>query len=184
MPLVTDVELAKALGRNLTAIRKAQESGRITKRADGLYDLDEAVAEFNATTHHERGHNNRSAATKTAKKSIVPIGELADISTPETPLPEEIQSRDYAKVRARREAYQALLTKLRYEERAKNLTPTVDVENAGFAEFRTLREACFNIPSRVAALLAGESDVARCQQLLEVELTNVFQAFSDGKLAA
>jgi hypothetical protein len=89
----------------------------------------------------------------------------------------------YATARASKEWYEAKLKRLRYEEHARSLTPTADVEAARYSEFRTLREACFQIPSRVAALLAGESDVARCQQLLIDEFTRIFEAFADGKAA-
>jgi hypothetical protein len=167
MPLVNEVELAHALKRDRKAVRLAAESGRLTRREDGLFDLDQATKEWDETTHHEKGHNNRSAGTLPA----------------DIPLKSETKSTDYAKARAETQKYEAMLKKLRYEERAKNLTPTADVETARFTEFRILREACFNIPSRIAALVAGEADVSRCQQLLESELTNVFSAFADGKLS-
>jgi len=171
MPLVNEVQLAKALKRDRKAVRLAAEQGRLTRREDGLFDLDQSIQQWNETTHHEKGHNNR-------------VKLPADIPTPDIPLRNETRSTDYAKARAGTQIYEALLKKLRYEERAKHLTPTADVENARFTEFRILREACFNIPSRIAAIIAGESDVERCQQLLENELNNVFNAFADGKLAA
>jgi hypothetical protein len=183
MPRVGEVELAKALGRDRMAIRAAKRAGRITPGADGLYDLEEAIAEFNATTHHEKGHNNRSAHSA-ASLNETPSGALPDIPSPEIPLPHETRSTAYAKARAGTQIYEALLKKLRYEERAKNLTPTADVEQARFTEFRVLREACFNIPSRIAAQLATETSIEGCQRMLEIELGNVFQAFADGKLAA
>jgi hypothetical protein len=153
------------------AIRKAEEKGRITKGEDGLYELGAAIEEWNATTQHEKGHNNRSP-------------KLPDIPTVEIPKPEETRSTAYAKARAATQVSEALTKRLRYERLAMTLTPTADVENARFTEFRTLREACFNIPARVAAILAGESSVEKCQQLLEAELDSVFTAFSEGKLAA
>jgi len=173
VPLVTEAELGRVLGRDRSAIHYAVKSGRVTKRPDGLFDLDKAVQEFNDTTNHEKGHNNRTQAR-----------QLPDLPAPEIPALGEAKSTAYAKARAGTQIYEALLKKLRYEERAKNLTPTADVESARFTEFRTLREACFNIPSRISALLAGENDPAKCQQMLEGELTSVFQAFSEGKLAA
>jgi hypothetical protein len=183
MPRVGEAELAKALSRDRMAIRAAERVGRISKGPDGLYDLDEAVADFMATTHHEKGHNNRAGSARSMKQAV-PSGTLPDIPAPEIPLPTEAKSTAYAKARAGTQIYEALLKKLRYEERAKNLTPTADVEQARFTEFRTLREACFNIPARVAALLATETSVEKCQQLLEAELHSVFSAFAEGKLAA
>jgi hypothetical protein len=177
---VGEVELARVLNRTRQAIIAAAAVGRISRRPDGLFDLDEAVKQFQDTTHHEKGHNNRSRSAASMKQGPV---ALPDIPSPEIPLPTETKSTAYAKARAGTQIYEALLKKLRYEERAKNLTPTADVQNARFTEFRTLREACFNIPSRIAALLAGESDTVRCQQLLEAELTSVFTAFADGKLS-
>lgn len=169
--------MARALKRDRRAVRIAVEQGRLTPRADGMFDLEQALREFAETTHHEKGHNNRSGGP-----NKLGTGALPDLPTPEIPLPTETRSTAYAKARAGTQIYEALLKKLRYEERAKNLTPTADVESARFTEFRTLREACFNIPPRVAALLAGESDVAKCQQLLDAELTKVFSAFADGTL--
>jgi hypothetical protein len=182
MPLVGELEVARALKRDRRAVRIAVENGRLTQRPDGLFDLDTALQEFADTTHHEKGHNNRTG--RAIHAAPPPIGSLPEIPAPEIPTTSEPKSTAYAKARAGTQIYEALLKKVRYEERVKHLTPTEDVESARFTEFRTLREACFNIPSRVAALLAGESDVARCQLLLETELTSVFQAFADGKLAA
>jgi hypothetical protein len=178
MALVGEVELARVLKRDRMAIRKAVTAGRITQRPDGLFELDAAIAEFNANTNHAKGHNNRSGLAASPKP------EPAD-APPEIPadLPAMTKQSTYATARANREWYDAKLKRLRYEERAHSLTPTADVEAARFTEFRTLREACFQIPSRVAALLAGESDVARCQQLLDAELTKVFEAFADGTAA-
>jgi hypothetical protein len=178
MPLVTEVELAKILNRDRMAVRMAVKNGRITQRDDKLFDRDEAVQQWNETTLHEKGHNNRAPAAR-------PVGNLpADIPTPDIPLRAETKSTDYAKARAGTQIYEALLKKLRYEERAKHLTPTADVETARFTEFRILREACFNIPARIAAKVAGETEVEKCQQLLESELNSVFNAFAEGRLSA
>ena len=178
MPLVGEVELARVLERNRMAIRKAVADGRVTQRPDGLFDLDAAVKEWTENTQHSKGHNNRSGSSGSVKQ------EPAE-KPPELPddAPGETRSTTYSNARATKEWYEAKLKRLRYEERARSLTPTADVEQARFTEFRTLREACFQIPSRVAALLAGEDDVARCQQLLETELTKVFEAFADGAAA-
>jgi hypothetical protein len=184
MARVGEKELAKALKRSQMAVIIARQAGRITPGADGLYDLDQAVAEFHATTHHEKGHNNRSASGGSGGKPVEFSGTLPEIPNADIPKPDETRSTAYARARASTQVYEALLKKTRYEERVGNLTPTADVENARFQEFRTIREACFNIPSRIAPLLAGELNIGACQQLLEDELRKVFDAYSEGKLAA
>jgi len=170
MPLVTEAELGRLLKRDRSAIHYAVKAGRVTRRPDGLFDRDAAIAEFMATTDLEKGHNNRTRAA------------LPEIPAPDIPSVTDVKSTAYAKARAGEKIYDALNKKLRYEERAKNLTPTADVESARYTEFRTLRDACFNIPARIAPLLAGQPDVAKCQTMLEAELTTVFQAFADGTL--
>jgi hypothetical protein len=184
MARVDEAELAKALKRNRRAIRIAEQAGRITPGPDGLYDLEEAIAEFHATTHHEKGHNNRSGSPGNAPAVELSGKQLPEIPSVDIPSTQKTHSTDYAQARASTQVYEAKLKKLRYEERAGNLTPTADVESARFTEFRTLREACFNIPSRVAPLLATASSISTCQQLLEDELRKVFDAYSEGKLAA
>lgn len=168
MPLVGELELARALKRDRRAVRQAVENGRISAPVNNLFDLDQALKEWEETTHHEKGHNNRVAA---------------DIPTPDIPLRAEARSSDYAKARSAATTYDALTKKANYEKKIGTLTPTADVEQARFTEFRILRDACFNIPVRIAAILAGESNMERCQQLLEAELYNVFTAFADGKLS-
>jgi hypothetical protein len=182
MSVVSEVELAKALGRDRGAIRKAEAAGRITKRPDGMYDLEQAMQDFADTTHHEKGHNNRTP--RAAKQPLQIDGHLPEIPSPEIPLPQDAKSTAYAKARAGTQIYEALLKKLRYEERAGNLVPAADVRNARFTEFRTLREACFNIPSRVSAILAAETSAEKCQALLEAELNSVFAAFAEGTTEA
>jgi len=182
LPIVNTIELARYLNRDSKAVRVAVENGRLTPRPDGLFDLEAALKQWAATTHHEKGHNNRSGGPRPAV-SLPPGAQSADLPSPEIPLRNEARSTDYAKARAGKEVYEALTKKLNYETRAGRLTPTEDVENARYIEARVLRDACQNIPARIAAQLAGESSVERCQQLLEAEITSVFQAFADGSLS-
>jgi hypothetical protein len=180
VPLVTEAELARVLQRDRSAVHVAAQSGRLTRRPDGLFDLDHALAEWAATTQHERGHNNRKPKSNAANAATPTLP--ADIPAPDIPLLSQPKSTDYARARAGTQIYEALLKKLRYEERAKNLTPTADVADARFKELRIIRDACFNIPSRIAAQLAIETNVQRCEAMLEMELFKVFTAFDEGKL--
>jgi hypothetical protein len=90
---------------------------------------------------------------------------------------------DYAKARAAVQIYEARLKKLRYEEKAKNLVPARDVAGAAYRLVSCIKEACMNIPSRVAAQLALESDQARCYAILEAEVIAIFTDFAEGRIA-
>ena len=99
VPLVSELDLARALKRDRRAVRIAVEQGRLTHPPKWIVRAATAIEEFLATTHHEKGHNNRSAA---AKKPAGPelTGGLPDIPAPEIPLPTETKSTAYAKARA------------------------------------------------------------------------------------
>jgi hypothetical protein len=165
-------ELARHLKRDSAAVHYHVRMGHITRRPDGLFDLDTAVAEWEANTQHERGHNNRT--------------NLLEMQpAPDLPLENErpAKSSDYAKARAAVQIFEARLKKLRYEEKAKNLVSARDVEDAAFREMSCLREAFMNIPARLAAQLAAESDQARCYAILEAEIISIFTDYSEGRLA-
>jgi hypothetical protein len=171
MPLVGIGELAHLLNRDPKAIRFAVERGRITRRPDGLFDQDQALAEWEASTQHERDHNNRPKVLEMQAATDLPRED-------ERPA----KGSDYAKARAAVQIYEARLKKLRYEEKAKNLVPARDVEGAAFREMSCLRDACMNIPARLAAQLALESDEARCYAILEAEFIAIFADYAEGRM--
>jgi hypothetical protein len=171
MTLVGIGELARALRCDPKALRVAVQSGRIRRRPDGLFDQEQALADWEATTQHERGHDNRN---------LIEMQPSTDL-----PLDHErpAKASDYAKARAAVQIFEARLKKLRYEEKAKSLVPARDVEDAAFRTVSCLREACMNIPARLAAQLAIETDQARCYAILESEIVAVFMDYAEGRIA-
>jgi hypothetical protein len=160
------------LKRDPSAVHYAVRMGHITRRPDGLFELEKVLVEWQANTLHERGHDNRHKV-------------LEMQPAPDLPLENERSAKasDYAKARAAVQIYEARLKKLRYEEKAKNLVSARDVEDAAFREMSCLREAFMNIPGRLAAQLAAESDEARVYAILEAEFIAIFTDFSGGRIA-
>jgi hypothetical protein len=169
--LVGVSELARHLKRDPSAVHYAVRMGHITRRPDGLFELEKVLVEWQANTLHERGHDNRNV--------------LEMQPAPDLPLDNErpAKSSDYAKARAATQIFEARLKKLRYEERAKNLVPARDVEDAAFRTISCLREACMNIPARLAAQLALESDQGKVYAILEAEVVAIFTDFAEGRIA-
>jgi hypothetical protein len=178
MALISIGELARMLERDPKAIRRAVETGRITRRPDGLFDTTTVLQEWENTTNHELGHNNRT-------KKVVEMVPPTAASEPELPMKEdkEVRGNDFAKARAASQIYDARLKKLRYEEKAGILVPARDVEDAAHKALRCIRDACMSIPSRVANQVAHETSVERCFQILEAEINSVFEDFAEGKIA-
>jgi hypothetical protein len=181
MALISIGEVARLLQRDPKAIRNAVANGRITRRPDGYFDSETVRQEWDAATMHERGRAGR------------PPNKVVDINTPLPPVPpppdeeptaeRSTRSTDYAKARAASQIYDARLKKLRYEERAASLVPARDVEDAAHKALRCIRDACLSIPSRVAAQIASETSVEKIYQILDREISAVFQDFAEGKIA-
>ena len=85
----------------------------------------------------------------------------------------------YTKARAVREHYQARLAKLEYEEKVGSLISKDEVQVATFNQFRQYRDGMLNIPDRVAAMLAAETDAAKCYEILATEIRKALNEFSD-----
>ncbi len=87
---------------------------------------------------------------------------------------------DYARARAIRENYLARLAKIEYEERSAKLVSRDEVQIEAFNRFRTFRDGMLNIPDRVAAMLAAESDPAKVHEILTTEIRKALLEFADG----
>ena len=82
---------------------------------------------------------------------------------------------DYWTSRARREAAEARMAELKLAEQAGELVRTADVRAAMDKRLVGLREAILQIPSRLAAIVAAESDQQRCHRLIEQEMHALLQ---------
>ncbi len=157
MPLLSLRAYAKHRGVSLAAVEKAIQSGRITPTADGLIDSDRADAEWSAKTRP--GQRRPKAAAAVPRES-----------------PEAASSGlDYFRARAIRESYLARLAKIEFEERTAKLVSRDEVQVAAFTNGRTVRDNLLNIPDRLAATLAAETDVDRVHDLLSVEIRRALE---------
>jgi hypothetical protein len=152
MPLMSLRAYAKHRGVSLAAVQKAIHSGRISPNADGLIDSERADAEWNAKTR---------PGQRRARPTVPTPRESAD--APAAGL-------DYFRARAIRESYLARLAKLEFEERIAKVVDRDEVQVAGFTRGRVVRDNMLNIPDRLAATLAAESDEGRVHRILSDEI--------------
>lgn len=82
---------------------------------------------------------------------------------------------DYWKSRARREAAEARIAELKLAEQCGELVRTADVRAAMDKRLASLREAILQIPSRLSAVVAAESDQLACHRILEQEMHALLQ---------
>jgi hypothetical protein len=81
--------------------------------------------------------------------------------------------------RALREVYDAQRRALDLAVRRGELMPVDEIEAEAFRLFRGLRDAVFQVPTRVAASVAAEKDEATVRETLERELNAIFAHFAD-----
>jgi hypothetical protein len=177
---------ARHRGVSLRAVQKALASGRIAARADGRLDAATADANWARNT----APRPIPAANPAAKHPvIVPTPEGAHHHAEPRPArepaePPRLESGlEYSKARAVRESYLARLAKIDFEERTEKLVSRDEMKVAAFNRYRTFRDGMLNIPDRLAAVLAAESDPRRTHELLSTEIRKALTEFSDGNRA-
>lgn len=167
MPLVSQRSYAKHRGISLAAVQKAIKAGRIQTAGDGKIDLTQADADWARNTGPR------------ARTSIARLSPLSPRTAPAAADP-VTGGLDYARARAVRESYLARLAKIDFEERSGKLVSRDEVQVAAFNRFRTFRDGMLNIPDRVSAMLAAESDPAKVHAVLTTEIRKALLEFADG----
>lgn len=159
MAILSQRAYARHRGVALSAVQKAIETGRISTQPDGRIDSDRADVEWEQnTTQHappisKRGHDEDDVSIFGASQ--------------------------YTKARAVREYYQAQLAKIEYGERVATLVPKDQVQVAAFNKFRQFRDHMLNIPDRVAAIVAAETETSKCYEVLATEVRRALNEFAD-----
>ena len=153
MPELSLRAYARHRGVSLAAVQKAIQTGRIQTTPAGKIDVEQADQDWERNTNY----------------GPTPATGDAPVSGP-----------SYAQSRAIREAYLVRLAKIEYEERLGKLISRDEVQVAAFNKFRMFRDGMLNIPDRVAAVLAAESDTHQVHEMLAVEIRKALNEFTDG----
>jgi len=84
----------------------------------------------------------------------------------------------FAQLQARREHFRAEIARLDYEERIATLVRRDAVQVDAFRIGRLVRDGMLNIPSRLAGILAAETDQRKIYDLLEREIRQALEALA------
>ena len=174
-------EAARRLGVSDTAVHKAIKAGRVkiagrtptSQRPLVAWPQtqDDWLANSDPT---KRSHVGSQGSPRRAADPA-PAVQLATSSRPdETQEPTVTAAASdaprgapsYAQSRAVREAYQARLAKLEFEERSGKLIDADQVKVRAFKMARSARDALLTLPDRLAPILASSTDVQEIHRLL------------------
>ena len=145
---------ARHRGVSHTAVQKAIQSGRISVEPDGTLDPAKADAEWEKNTRSSKG-SVASAAIAQASGGV-----------------------DFNKARAVKETYNARLAKLTYQERVGQHVSVEEVKLGAFNMARKLRNRILQIPMRISAQLAAETDPHIVEDMLNAELSGALEELS------
>ncbi|WP_130472993.1 hypothetical protein [Candidatus Magnetaquicoccus inordinatus] len=156
------------------AVRKAVKSGRIPVEADGTIDPAKANVAWERNTSPAQQRKPDSVPAKPAPvpapANPPPIRQPSQRPAEPESGPVAAGMPNYQMSRAVRETYNAKLTRLDYEERTGKLLNAEDVAKEAFALARRVRDRLLNIPSRMASVLASETDSKTIESMLSQEL--------------
>ena len=181
---------ARHRGVSLGAVQKAIKSRRIQKTASGQIDAEAADVEWERNTAPRpsaagESKQQKPVASPEAARLPNPRTRIVDVSSTEghadsgkNDLP-AAGSLEYSRARAVRENYNARLAKIQYEERVGRLISVNEVQVSAFNKFRQFRDQMLNIPDRVAAMLAANSDPAKVHEILGTEIRSALEEFAD-----
>jgi len=180
-------EYARHRGCDLKAVQFAVERQRIFREPDGRLDSEKADRDWEKNTNHANARygpkHRRSASGAAMGGGGGWAGHKADSAAAALAEPEKMAgSMSFANARTIKEIYDAKLKKLEHDEKQGKLISRRDVEVAAFNRFRVLRDAILNVPTRIAAQLAAETDTNLVHEIIETELRTVLEEFSGGKL--
>jgi len=183
---------ARHRGVSLRAVQKALKSGRISAREDGRLDAEVADDNWARNTAPRPQPPPKPASQLPATKLAVPTTaperahHHSDThpATRQSSEPPRLESGlEYSKARAVRESYLARLAKIDFEERTEKLVSRDEMRVAAFNRYRTFRDGMLNIPDRLAAVLAAESDPRQVHELLSTEIRKALAEFSNANVA-
>ena len=148
---------ARHRGVALNAIQAALASGRIQAEKEGdKLRIDPAAADLALAENTDFSKQGRKAPG---------ADDAASRPAPGT----------FASSRAEREAYQAKLKKLEFEERSGKLVDIDEVRREAFELARAVRNALTAIPDRISAQLAAEVNPHRVHELLAEEIRKALE---------
>ncbi len=161
---------ARHRGVSHVAVLKAIKAGRIEKEADGTIDPVKADAAWERNTNQaqQRKATKQSETSRNDVEAEAPVGPPIVNSGP-----------NFAQSRAIKEAYNARLAKLSYEEKSGALVRTDNVKVAWFNTLRVVRDRTLNLPDRLAPILAAETDPKVVREMLEEELRIILNDAAD-----
>lgn len=167
----TRSEYAEHIGKSPAYVTKLGHQGRLVEREEGgrrVVDFELTDRMVRNTTDMGRARNGTNA--KPGSSPSLPLQPIADSGRVDA---------IYRQAQAQERAYNAKLAEIEYKKAIGEMVVAADVETRLARVFATFRDAMQQIPVRVAALVAAESDQAKVQDILDQEVRSALLHLKD-----
>lgn len=187
-------KFAVEIGVSHTAVWKALKTGRLIesvhrdaagkfKGIDSELGPEEWTANCTKPVSRRVAEQNKEPEPRPAPvyaaPGQVPAPELEPAFEAEpSPIENSAGLPSYSESRALRENYQAKISKLVFEEKMGQLVSADDVKTRAFEVSRLVRDTVLNLPSRISAELAAETNPDLIYATLTRELTQALDGLS------
>lgn len=169
---VTLTAYAKTKGVSVEAVSKAVRVGRLSKSV--VFD-----AKSRPRVIPELADQEWVANTDSAQQRVPAVAPPRPEPEPDQPVArDEPKTATFQQARTLREAYMARLAKLEFDEKSGLLVRADAVKNEAFKVARTVRDNMLNIPDRIAAELANETNQFKVHQRLTAEIRRALEDLS------
>lgn len=169
---VTLTAYAKSKGVSTEAVSKAVRVGRLSK---SVVFTDKGKPRVIPEIADQEWHASTDPSQQRVPAVPPPRPEPGPEPEPDQPAASEPKTATFQQARTLREAYMARLAKLEYDEKSGLLVRADSVKNEAFKVARTVRDNMLNIPDRIAAELANETNQFKVHQRLTQEIRRALE---------
>ena len=183
---------AKAQGMSSDAVsyyHRQKSAGRLVmviQAGKELVDFEASLASLRATSDPDKAYmaevNDRQReAHRGPAVAMIPGTTDDGIGDAEEPAGRARQSSTYMQAKTAREVFDAKMSQLDYERESGKLISADAMRSAWATKVANVRDALLQIPSRLAPVLAAESDLIVVTNKLETELRQALAELSTTK---
>lgn len=173
MSMISFREFARRNGVSAEAVSKAVKTGRLPVH-DGKLDAVEAQAAWDRSKDPSRA--GRKLPRSEPKPAPPPTREP---STP-SPLPSGFGGHSFTEVKTRREQVRLVRDQVELKRLLGELVPAADVGQKIDAMIYTARSKLLALGHKLAPRLAIETDVAKCQEIIDDAVREILGNLADG----
>ncbi|MBU8913302.1 MAG: hypothetical protein KOO61_04710 [Spirochaetales bacterium] len=152
------------------SVKKALRDQRIGKNQHGKIDPETADQQWDKNTNPAQVRDPAVLAEKAVQRLQ---------KTKQPPGPDNSGIPSYSQSRAVKEAYQARIARLQYEEMTGQLVKVSEVKVEAFKRARTARDQILSVPDRVASIIAAEEDPDTVRDVLDDELRKALEVLAN-----